>query len=354
MKCDCLQRLLDELQRRWTNTNRREVDWFDIVAATRAALQPAASEPQQLTDIHGVLAGKPQRMVDCGHCNGTGQAAKNITCQVCLGAGEYLLTPATPTAEAGSERGLQEAVLWATVTAKRALIADFGRDVIVCDRLPSPVTLILGFTVSQLGNAIEALKVASSEQTANLAARVSELEAMDREAGEYVESQIALRTSFTGEPPYVGWKGLGLALKESLDERDALRSQLTTLQAENEGLRREVAESHQTAVALERLQDTNRCNLDEWSRIVTAWQEAQTRDAAQIATLAADLAAARAAGERGEAELRIARAAVKRDKPIAEWWLEHGVTVRMALETIKGPSAAYEALRSLPAAKGAT
>ena len=44
----------------------------------------------------------------------------------------------------------------------------------------------------------------------------------DREAGQYVESVICLRTRFTGEPPYTGWKGLGLALNEALDERDRL------------------------------------------------------------------------------------------------------------------------------------
>lgn len=34
-------------------------------------------------------------------------------------------------------------------------------------------------------------------------ARVSQLEALDQEAGTYVEADIALRTKFTGEPPYV-------------------------------------------------------------------------------------------------------------------------------------------------------
>lgn len=47
---------------------------------------------------------------------------------------------------------------------------------------------------------------------------------MDCEAAGYVESVIAMRTGFTGDPPYVGWKGLGLALNEALDgltrERD--------------------------------------------------------------------------------------------------------------------------------------
>ena len=56
--------------------------------------------------------------------------------------------------------------------------------------------------------------------------RIEELERMDREAAEYVETQICTRTRFTGNHPYVGWKGLGLALTEALDERDQLRKQL--------------------------------------------------------------------------------------------------------------------------------
>lgn len=56
--------------------------------------------------------------------------------------------------------------------------------------------------------------------------RIEELERLDAEAAEYVESVIVLRTYFTGEDPYVGWKGIGLALTEALNERDALRAEL--------------------------------------------------------------------------------------------------------------------------------
>ena len=48
----------------------------------------------------------------------------------------------------------------------------------------------------------------------------------DSDAAQYVESVIAMRTGFTGEPPYVGWKGLGLALEERLDELEAENQQL--------------------------------------------------------------------------------------------------------------------------------
>lgn len=40
---------------------------------------------------------------------------------------------------------------------------------------------------------------------------------LETEAANYVEIPLVLRTHFTGEPPYVGWEGLGLALTETLD-----------------------------------------------------------------------------------------------------------------------------------------
>lgn len=52
--------------------------------------------------------------------------------------------------------------------------------------------------------------------------RIDLLEKCGSEASKYVESVIAMRTGFTGNPPYVGWKGLGLALNEALNERDGL------------------------------------------------------------------------------------------------------------------------------------
>lgn len=55
------------------------------------------------------------------------------------------------------------------------------------------------------------------------AERLTILARLDREAATHVESVLCLRTHFTGEPPYVGWKGLGLALTETLDELDTLR-----------------------------------------------------------------------------------------------------------------------------------
>ena len=40
-------------------------------------------------------------------------------------------------------------MVWVSVTAERALYADRGRDVILCDRLPSPVELVLCLTDEQ-------------------------------------------------------------------------------------------------------------------------------------------------------------------------------------------------------------
>lgn len=49
---------------------------------------------------------------------------------------------------------------------------------------------------------------------------------MDCEAATHVESVIVMRTHFTGDPPYVGWEGLGLALREALNERDELKAKV--------------------------------------------------------------------------------------------------------------------------------
>lgn len=58
-----------------------------------------------------------------------------------------------------------------------------------------------------------------------LRAENERLRRLDAQAATHVETVICMRTHFTGEPPYVGWKGLGLALREALDERDRLREE---------------------------------------------------------------------------------------------------------------------------------
>lgn len=49
---------------------------------------------------------------------------------------------------------------------------------------------------------------------------------LDAEAAEHVETFVVMRAPFTGEPPYVGWKGIGQAIREVYAERDAAREAL--------------------------------------------------------------------------------------------------------------------------------
>jgi len=55
------------------------------------------------------------------------------------------------------------------------------------------------------------------------------------EAANHVESTLCLRTHFRGDPSYVGWKGLGLALQEALDARDIMRAALEHIANHNDG-----------------------------------------------------------------------------------------------------------------------
>lgn len=57
------------------------------------------------------------------------------------------------------------------------------------------------------------------EKIKELEASNEKLKNLDAAAATHVESQIVMLPRFTGEPPYVGWKGIGLALKEELSEK---------------------------------------------------------------------------------------------------------------------------------------
>lgn len=70
-------------------------------------------------------------------------------------------------------------------------------------------------------------KIAAELATENEALRekAERFQKLDAEAATHIETVICMRTHFTGEPSYVGWQGLGLALREALDERDRLREE---------------------------------------------------------------------------------------------------------------------------------
>lgn len=67
----------------------------------------------------------------------------------------------------------------------------------------------------------------NADDLQTLIALVRHWHGLETEAAKYVESVICLRShAFTGEPPYVGWEGLGLALRADYDELEALRQQV--------------------------------------------------------------------------------------------------------------------------------
>lgn len=85
---------------------------------------------------------------------------------------------------------------------------------------------------------------------------IERLRQRDTEAAEYVESVICMRTHFTGEEPYVGWKGLGLALREALDERDFLRKENAELKIDWEAMTKIIKISVPYAVQIIKYMDT--------------------------------------------------------------------------------------------------
>jgi hypothetical protein len=91
------------------------------------------------------------------------------------------------------------------------------------DYMPSKKSLTSDAAIVDLLRKIA--KTSPRDQAAQLtlaAQRLGALSRLDAESSA-VEATIVLRTNFTGTGPYVGWKGLGLALREALDERDHLQ-----------------------------------------------------------------------------------------------------------------------------------
>ena len=71
----------------------------------------------------------------------------------------------------------------------------------------------------------------TSDVVLSLLGHIAQMEAIDSQAATYVESVICMRTDFTGDAPNTGWKGIGMALGEALDERDVLRDRLAAIRA---------------------------------------------------------------------------------------------------------------------------
>ena len=64
------------------------------------------------------------------------------------------------------------------------------------------------------------------QDVASLTEQRDRLRRLESDAARHVEIPIVQRTHFTGEEPYVGWKGVGLALTETLDQYDKLRERV--------------------------------------------------------------------------------------------------------------------------------
>ncbi len=91
-------------------------------------------------------------------------------------------------------------------------------------RKPNSATIVLDSYAAENKRLFDRAEKAESALEA-AQARIAQLKQMDREAATYVESVICMRTHFTGDEPYVGWKGLGLALDETLDRHESALAQ---------------------------------------------------------------------------------------------------------------------------------
>jgi len=79
---------------------------------------------------------------------------------------------------------------------------------------------------------ITTARASSEAEIARLRSEVGKWMDLEREAAQCVESVICMRTGFTGEEPYVGWKGLGIALREHLDKQEQQLSEANAKNAE--------------------------------------------------------------------------------------------------------------------------
>jgi hypothetical protein len=81
--------------------------------------------------------------------------------------------------------------------------------------------------LAEINRMLDAGMVLNAEQVEELRQIANTFFRLDSEAATHCESTICMRSHrFTGDPPYTGWKGLGLALKEDYDELHEIRKVL--------------------------------------------------------------------------------------------------------------------------------
>jgi hypothetical protein len=101
---------------------------------------------------------------------------------------------------------------------------------------------------------------------------------LESQAASHVESLICMRTTFHGEPPYVGWQGLGLKLKEEFDRRDEMRDVLRKIVNAHQAARVDssapavnnmvlIGTLHDAAIMLKRLDDEDAAACKVFDRI---------------------------------------------------------------------------------------
>jgi hypothetical protein len=73
-----------------------------------------------------------------------------------VGVGRPAILELRSTLRKSLQASPEPGAVWVTIAADRALYADHGRDVILCDRIPTPATLVLLLTPEQ----VEAVRTA--------------------------------------------------------------------------------------------------------------------------------------------------------------------------------------------------
>jgi len=97
------------------------------------------------------------------------------------------------------------------------------------------------------------------------------------DAAKYVESVICLRSNrFTGNQPYVGWKGLGLALREDYDELECAKAERDEADRRAGAAERELAELKEELLTYKDLRSQRKrdAGYDDGTSFDVVWAEA--------------------------------------------------------------------------------